>query len=103
MCLEVAALCKNLSKVFITDQNDYDQLFNIFTDSALNMMNDFKSDQQAAFALTEIDAMFHSPLYVAIKSRNIKFIASSRILRIVNHMWSQPFFMKQEFSSSGRS
>jgi hypothetical protein len=104
LCLEVTELCTKLAETYLVDSSGYRSLSALFTKTAINMMNDFETDHQAAFALTELDPVFHSPLYVALKSRNIDFIGAPRVSRIVNTMWSQPVFMKaSQFTSSGSS
>ena len=103
-CLELAHLSKELSKTHLIEQAEYIALYKRFTMSALNMIEDFPTDHHAAFGLTEVDALYHSALYVALKSRNTVFLGNVRVSRIINTMWSEPDFMKSpRFSSNGRS
>jgi hypothetical protein len=103
MSLELAQLCKELASVYIIEAENFKNLQDSFTETAMNMVHSFKTDHHAAFAITEIDPLFHSALYVALKSRNLKFIGSPRVSRIINTMWSEPHFMKNaQFTSSGK-
>jgi hypothetical protein len=93
--LELAALCNQLAKIYIVNEDDYHDLEERFTQTAVNMLLSFDSDHQAYVALFESNAVDHSPIYVALRNFNYKFVSNARVCRVIETLWSVPNFMKQ--------
>eukprot|EP01006_Ploeotia_vitrea_P037380 TRINITY_DN66125_c3_g1_i1.p1 TRINITY_DN66125_c3_g1~~TRINITY_DN66125_c3_g1_i1.p1 ORF type:complete len:920 (+),score=537.65 TRINITY_DN66125_c3_g1_i1:235-2994(+) len=100
--LEVAEMFQGLAETSVISHEEYAEIQETFTKTAISLLNDIESDHLAAIMLEQADSLGNSPISVALRSNNIHFVGNGRVTRIMNTLWSTPHFMQRsDFSSGG--
>lgn len=103
MSLKVASLFKELSEINLSHRTSLLVQYESFTQTVINLVDDFPSDQIALMFLEERDNNGNSAISIAVSSENAAFMSHPRITRIFDHMWSvSDFMMTESLGSSTR-
>lgn len=93
-CIKIAGLFKHLSNIYLTDKEEYLRYYENFTQIALNLVNDFPSDQIATIFLEQTDELGNSPFSEGIRTENLMLFSNPRVSRICDMFWTSPRFLE---------
>jgi len=100
--VQCAGLFQQLSKIYVSDCEGYLNEYKAFTQTTLNLVDDFPSDQIALLFLEEVGPSGQSAIEEAVRTNNYELLKNPRVARIMDSMWSVPFFMTADSLSTGR-